>query len=409
MDFLYEIWQTIRKNRTRSFLTAFGVFWGILMLLILMGGGNGIKQTIFADMSGLSTNAGVMWAQPTSVPYAGFQTGRIWNLQYSDMDVIRQKATSMEVISPGLSGGSPVVSHGTYHQSYSVMGITPALRQAQTVTIVRGRDLSELDMRECRKVCVIGSQVKKVIFPDMDNPVGQYILCGAMYVQVIGVLKEESSGWQSQVNEQVQMPLTTLQRLQHKGEYVDHVSVVSKPDVPVEQTLEEIAAILRQLHSISPEDKKAVGYRDFSKIFQMLNAVTSGIFALVWIIGLGTLVSGAVGVSNIMLVTVRERTKEIGIRRAIGASPWLIARQIVAESVVLTAVAGMTGIMIGVGLLAVIEKVLVAMDSPVTSLQVSFSLAVVCLVIIIIVGALAGLMPALRALKIQPIEALNEE
>ena len=177
----------------------------------------------------------------------------------------------------------------------------------------------------------------------------------------------------------------------------------------MEQTLEEIAAILRQLHTISPEDKKAVGYRDFSKIFQMLNAVTSGIFALVWIIGLGTLVSGAVGVSNIMLVTVRERTKEIGIRRAIGASPWLIARQIVAESVVLTAVAGVTGIMIGVGLLAVIEKVLVAMDSPVTSLQVSFSLAVVCLVIIIIVGALAGLMPALRALTIQPIEALNEE
>lgn len=409
MDFLYEIWQTISKNRTRSLLTAFGVFWGILMLLLLMGGGNGIKQTIFSSMTGLSANSGVMYALPTSVPYAGFQKGRIWTLRYSDIELIKQKVNTWEAISPGLSGGSPVVSYGTYHQSYSVNGITPALRKAQTVTIVHGRDFSDLDIRECRKVCVIGSQVKKVIFPDIDNPVGRYIRCGSMYVQVIGVLKEEDSGWQSQVNEEVQVPLTMLQKMQHKGDYIDHMAVVSQPDVPVKQTMEEIATVLKQLHNISPEDKKAVGNHDFSLFFTMMNTLTSGIFALVWLIGLSTLISGAVGVSNIMLVTVRERTKEIGIRRAIGASPWMIARQIVAESIVLTSVAGVIGIMVGVGMLSIIEKVLTAMETKITSLQVSFSLAVVCLVIIIIVGALAGLMPALRALKIQPIEALNEE
>jgi putative ABC transport system permease protein len=350
-----------------------------------------------------------MYALPTSVPYAGLQKGRTWRIQNSDVEVIKQKVNTLLAISPGISGGSPIVSHGTHHQSYSVEGITPSLREAQMITIVQGRDLSELDMRECRKVCVIGSQVKKVIFPDVENPVGQYVLCGSMYLRVIGVLKEENSGWQSQVNEQVQVPFTTLQKLQHKGDEIEYMAVVSKPNVPVEETLKEISTILKQQHNISPEDTKAVGYNDFSLIFTVLSTLTSGIFALVWLIGLGSLLSGAVGVSNIMLVTVRERTKEIGIRRAIGASPWMIARQVVAESVVLTSVAGVLGIMIGAGILTVAEKVLAFMDTDITSLQISFSLAILCLLIIVIVGALAGLMPALRALKVKPIEALNEE
>lgn len=409
MDFFLEIWQTITKNRSRSILTAFGVFWGMLMLLVLLGGGNALTQSFMSDTKGISANSAHMWSQPTSVPYAGFQTGRQWEIAYSDIEIIRERVNSIEAIAPCLTAGSLTISNGAHHQSYSVEGITPDVRLSQAVTLEHGRDISAIDLLEQRKVCVIGSQVRKVIFPDDDNPVGCYILCGSMYMQVVGVLKEASSEWSKSVNEQVHIPLTTLQRMNRKGDDIDYLVVVSKPDVPAAQTIEQVAAVLKQLHQISPEDKKAVGSFDMSSVFKMINAVSMGIYALIWLIGLGTLISGAVGVSNIMLVTVRERTKEIGVRRAIGASPWLIARQIMAESVVLTSMAGVLGIMAGVGILAVTERVLVQMDVKIQNIQVSFSIAVVCLLVIVLVGALAGLMPALRALKVKPIEALNEE
>jgi len=409
MDFFLEIWQTISKNRSRSLLTAFGVFWGMLMLIVLQGGGNALTQSFMSDSKDVSSNSGHMWAQPTSVPYAGFQTGRRWEIEYADIEVIREKVSSLAAISPGLSAGTLTVSNGAHHQNYSVEGITPDVRLTEAITVQYGRDISAIDLQEQRKVCVIGSQVRKVIFPDNENPVGRYILCGSMYLQVVGVLKEVTSEWTKSVNEQVQMPLTTLQRMQHKGNGIDYMTIVSKPDVPAAQTIEQVAAVLKQRHQISPEDKKAVGSFDMSSIFKIVNAIAMGIYALIWIIGLGTLISGAVGVSNIMLVTVRERTKEIGVRRAIGASPWLIARQIMAESIVLTSMAGVIGIMAGVGILAVAEKVLVLKQVEIQNIQVSFTIAIVCLIIIIMVGALAGLMPALRALKVKPIEALNEE
>ena len=409
MDFFLEIWQTISKNRSRSFLTAFGVFWGMLMLIVLLGGGNALTHMFMKETSGISSNAGVMWSQPTSMPYAGFQTGRSWDIRNDDIEAIREKVSSVVAIAPCISGGDMTVSHGALHHSYSVEGITPDKRLAENVKIELGRDISEMDLMENRKVCVIGSQVRKVIFPNDENPIGQYILCGAMYVQVVGVLQEATSEATKSSNEQVHMPLTTLQRMLQKGDEIHYMNIVSRTDVPAEQTLEQVAEVLKQRHQIAPDDKKAVGYFDMSSIFKVLNIITMGIYALIWLIGLGTLISGAVGVSNIMLVTVRERTKEIGVRRAIGASPWLIARQILAESVTLTAIAGVLGIMTGVGILAIAEQVMDVLEIELNSLQVSFSFAILCLIIIILVGALAGLMPAIRALKIKPIEALNEE
>lgn len=409
MDFFLEIWQTISKNRSRSLLTAFGVFWGMLMLIVLLGGGNALTHMFMKETSGISSNAGVMWSQPTSMPYAGFQTGRSWDIRNDDIEAIREKVSSVVAIAPCISGGDMTVSHGALHHSYSVEGITPDKRLAENVKIELGRDISEMDLMENRKVCVIGSQVRKVIFPNDENPIGQYILCGAMYVQVVGVLQEATSEATKSSNEQVHMPLTTLQRMLQKGDEIHYMNIVSRTDVPAEQTLEQVAEVLKQRHQIAPDDKKAVGYFDMSSIFKVLNIITMGIYALIWLIGLGTLISGAVGVSNIMLVTVRERTKEIGVRRAIGASPWLIARQILAESVTLTAIAGVIGIMNGVIVLDIAERVMAKMQIEVGNIQVSLNIAIVSLVVIMLVGALAGLMPAIRALKIKPIEALNEE
>lgn len=409
MDFFYEIWQTLTRNRTRSFLTAFGVFWGMQMLIILMGGGNAIRSFFEKQTGGLDANSGDIWSQQTSMPYAGFQSGRSWEINYSDIEVIRQRVPNVAAISPVIWAGQRTISRGTFHKEYSVQGFEPDMRKVMNLTIAQGRDMNQIDLAEQRKVCVIGSRVRETIFPDIANPVGEYILCGSMYLKVIGVLKEVSGdGWQTQANEQVQMPLTTLQKARNMGQRVHELAVLSKEDVPIGQTIEEVAAVLKQIHSISPDDQKAVGSWDMTFLFNMINGMTTGIFALVWLIGLGTLISGAVGVSNIMLVTVRERTREIGVRRALGASPFIIARQIIAESITLTLIAGLAGIIAGVGILAGAEAVLQHMGKD-FNIQLSFSTAVFCLITILIVGALAGLMPALRALNIKPIEALNEE
>lgn len=409
MDFFYEIWQTLTRNRTRSFLTAFGVFWGMQMLIILMGGGNAIQSFFERQTGGLSANSGDIWSQQTSLPYAGFQSGRTWEINYSDIDVIRQRVPNVAAISPVVWAGSKTVSHGTFHKDYNVQGFSPDMRRVMRVTVIQGRDMNSIDLAEQRKVCVIGARVRETIFPDMANPVGEYIVCGSMYLKVIGVLKEVAGdGWQSQANEQVQVPLTTLQKSLHMGQTVHELAILSRDNVPIGQTIEEVAAVLKQIHSISPDDQKAVGNWDMTFIFNMINGMTTGIFALVWLIGLGTLISGAVGVSNIMLVTVRERTREIGVRRALGASPFIIARQIIAESITLTLIAGLAGIVAGVGILAGAEAILQHMQQD-FNIQLSFSTAVLCLITILLVGALAGLMPALRALNIKPIEALNEE
>ncbi len=411
MDFFNEIWQTITKNRSRSLLTAFGVFWGMLMLMILIGLGNALTSGIYANVEGFAMNSCAMGVSQTSMPYKGFQRGRSWDIVLSDLPVVKRQVKGIKCFSPMVFTNSTTISRGDKHENFRLVGVTAEYPQVMATQMLYGRFINDIDMQEKRKVCVIGIEVYNVLFPEGGNPVGQFIYCGSMQYRVIGVRAKN----QNQVyiggnpDKMVQAPLTTIQQVYNYGEVLHILMAVAEDGVPVTQIDKGIKDALKQIHQIHPDDDKAMWGFNAEEEMKALAYLRIGLSALIWLIGLGTLISGAVGVSNIMLVTVRERTKEIGIRRAIGASPWVIARQIIAESTLLTTLAGVCGIVVGVGILAIVEQVLAQSDTFMKNPQVSFSAAIVCLLIIIVIGILAGLLPAVRALKIKPIEALSEE
>lgn len=411
MDFLSEIWQTITKNRSRSLLTAFGVFWGMLMLIVLIGLGNALTGGIYSNVSGFAMNSCTMGAAQTGKPYKGFQRGRQWEIVLSDLDIIREHVDGIEGLSPMVFTGTKTISIGENHGDFQLVGVTADYPKVMVSPLLYGRFINEIDMRDKRKVCVIGINVYRKLFPLGGNPIGQRIFCGSIQFTIVGVRKQNENSVYIGGNpdEMVQAPVTTIQKAYNFGESVHILMAVAKPGYPVSQIEKAIKDELKLLHNIAPDDDKALWGFNAEEEMKALTYLGLGLNALIWLIGLGTLISGAVGVSNIMLVTVRERTKEIGVRRAIGASPWLIMRQIIAESVVLTTLAGLAGIMAGVGAVLLTARVLEHADTFIKAPNVSFGVAIACLVIIVVIGILAGLLPALRALKIKPVEALSEE
>ena len=411
MDFLSEIWQTITKNRSRSLLTAFGVFWGMLMLIVLIGLGNALSGGIYSNISGFAMNSCTMGAAQTGKPYKGFQRGRQWEMHLSDLDIIRERVDGIDGLAPMVFTGNKTISIGENHGDFQLVGVTADYPKVMLSPLLFGRFINEIDMRDKRKVCVIGIEVYRKLFPYGGNPIGQRIFCGSIQFTIVGVRRQNENSVYIGGNpdEMVQAPVTTIQKAYNLGETVHILMAVAKPHIPVSQIEKGIKDELRRLHNIAPDDDKALWGFNAEEEMKMLTYLSMGLSALIWIIGLGTLISGAVGVSNIMLVTVRERTKEIGIRRAIGATPWVIVRQIIAESTVLTGLAGLAGIMAGVGAVLLTAHVLEHADTFLKAPNVSFGVAVSCLIIIIIIGILAGLLPALRALKIKPVEALSEE
>lgn len=411
MEFLNEIWTTITANRSRSMLTAFGVFWGMLMLMVLIGLGNALTNGIYSQVDGFAINSCTMGADNTSIPYKGFQRGRSWNVQTDDMTAIMKLVETVDCLSPQVFQGSTNVSHGDKHETYSIAGVTPDYPRVMRTNLLYGRFINSIDMQEKRKVCVIGNDVYNVLFGGVGNPVGRQVMCGSIQYTVIGVRDKNKNSVYigGDPDKMLLSPLTTVQQVANIGDRIHILMAVAKPGVSAAEMEKAIKTVLKERHQIAPEDDKAIWGFNAEEELKALSYLRIGLSALIWLIGLGTLISGAVGVSNIMLVTVRERTKEIGIRRAIGASPWLIARQIMAESTVLTALAGVTGIMAGVGVLQITGKVLEHSDKFIKDPQVSFGTAVTCLVIIVVIGITAGLLPAIRALKIKPIEALGEE
>ncbi len=413
MDFLDEIWTTITKNKSRSLLTAFGVFWGILMLVILLGLGGAMQNGIFAGLSGFNANSCILSTNLTSKPYKGLQKGRAWNFENRDIDILYRQVKGIDAVVPFTFGRSSDnnVSRGEHHGTYGISGVVPEFKDVLAFGLAQGRFLNNIDVAEKRKVCVIGCDVYKDLFPEGGNAIGARLRVDNIYCTVIGVMKkcETDININGRPDEAVLLPFTTIQQTYHYGDQFEVFMATAKDGYLMGDVMKEIEATVKQLHMVAPDDSKALWTVDFEEDFRGIGYLKLGINLLIWIIGMGTLISGAIGVSNIMLVTVRERTKEIGIRRALGASPWVIVRQILAESVLLTSLAGVLGIMLGVGVLRIVEIAVANSDGVIKEPQISFGLALGALFVIIVCGLLAGLLPALRALSIKPIEALGEE
>lgn len=412
LDWWQEIWMTITHNKSRSVLTAFGVFWGMFMLVSMVGAGVALERGMNEQIEGFATNSCFVQAERTSEPYKGFKKGRRWNIVNEDIPILQHKIPEMQYIAPVLfaSQTDKNVIRGEKYGSYSVKGNYPAYNKIDVNTMLYGRYINDIDIAERRKVCVIGKRVYDELFGQGVNPLGENIQVNGIYFRIVGVAIGNSSvNIGGSNDESVILPFTTLQQAFNQGNIVHFLAITAQPGVKVSVLEERVKQELKLLHNISPTDQTGVWSMNIEDQFTMFLYLGIGIAALIWIVGLGTLFAGGIGVSNIMLVTVRERTKEIGIRRALGASPGNIITQIMSESIVLTIIAGVLGLMVGVGLLRLFGLALSQGDQFFKDPQISFGVAIAALFILLIIGTLAGYLPAKRAMTIKPIEAIREE
>lgn len=405
-----EVFYTLGRNKLRTGLTAFGVSWGIFMLIVMLAAGTGLQNGTKERFGGFASNSVYIWTQRTTMPYKGLPRNRWYNFNNSDIDLIKNQVEEIDALAPrnqlgGFRGGNNV-TRGIKTGAFSVMGDYPEIIQIQLNKITAGRFLNENDLKERRKVCVIGTRVKEVLFNHEEDPIGEYIRVNGVYFMVIGVFTTQKSGDDAERDTQtIFIPFTTFQQAFNFGSMVGWFAVKIKDQYSSEDAELKIKRVLAKAHSIHPDDSRAIGSYNSQKDFENMNSTFVGISWLTWIVGSLTLLAGIIGISNIMLVIIKERTLEIGIRRAIGARPTKIISQIMMESVFLTFVSGYLGLVAGVFIVEVAGKFIEHefFKHP----EIDFSIAVLALTILIVAGLLAGILPALKAINIKPVEALR--
>ena len=413
LDSYREIIDTLTRNKSRSFLTGFGVFWGVFMLVALMGGGQGLKEMLYKNFDGFAQNTVIVGADQTTKPYKGFRKGRWWTMEYKDIERLKQKVPELNAAAPILFSGwgsGNTAYYGDQKTTPRIQGTVPELTDIIAPKIYYGRYLNEMDIQEHRKVCVIGKKVYKDLFKEGGDPCGKKIRIDSTYYEVVGV--DYSSGninIGGRTEEKVTIPISMMQAAFNRGNEIDVIAATGRPGVMMSEITPRIRETIARAHYVDPTDEQGMFVFNSELMFQMINNLFKGVNILIWLVGLGTLLAGAIGVSNIMMVTVRERTTEIGIRRAIGATPKMILSQIISESIVLTLVAGMSGILFGVMILQMLEMYNTEDGIIETHFQVSFWTAIFCAFVVSSLGVLAGLAPAARAMSIKPVDAMRDE
>ena len=411
-DTFREILDSITRNRSRSLLTGFGVFWGVFMLMLLIGGGQGLRQLMQNNFDGFAQNACIVFPSETTKPYKGFKKGREWHLTYDDVNRLKSIVPELGTVTPAISlwGKSVTRDEHTYGRAV-VRGARADYVNVEAPSLMYGRYLNDSDNAQERKVCVIGKSVYTNLFPEGGDPCGKRICVDGSYYSVVGVDWKDGGGIQinGRASDQVTIPITLLRRAYNRGNDVDMLCFTAKEGVAMSDIIPRIREVISRAHYIDPADEQAMFLLNTQLIFGLVDNLFRGINFLIWLIGLGTLLAGAIGVSNIMMVSVRERTTEIGIRRAIGATPRVILGQIISESIVLTLAAGLLGIVVSVIILAGVELAMTQDGILKAAFQVPFWTAVAAALLLTALGVLAGLAPSLRAMNIKPVDAMRDE
>ena len=411
-DTFREILDSILRNRSRSLLTGFGVFWGVFMLMLLTGGGQGLKQILMNEFDGFAQNTCIVFADQTSKPYKGFKKGRSWNMIYADLDRLRNLVPELETIPPVVSlWGKSVSRNDNTSSSAVVKGARADYANIETPRMMYGRYLNDSDNAQERKVCVLGKKVYDELFPEGGDPCGQRIRIDGSYYSVIGVDWKESGGINinGRASDAVTIPINQARKVYNLGDRVYMLCFTAKEGITMNDIIPRVREVIARAHYVDPTDEQAMFLLNTQLIFGIVDNLFKGINFLIWLIGLGTLLAGVIGVSNIMMVSVKERTTEIGIRRAIGATPRQILGQIISESTVLTLVAGMTGIVFSVLILYGVELAMTQDGILKAPFQVPFATAVLAASLLTVLGVVAGLMPATRAMQIKPVDAMRDE
>ena len=410
-----EIFESISKNRTRTIITTIGVFWGIFIYIALAGSATGLENGFDDAFSGLSKNSMGIWVQSTSIPYKGFEEGRRFPFRLSDVDYLKDRVPEIEYISPGLqagafSGSPPRVTRGIKSDNFNLFGNFPTQANISVIKIYDGgRYINDEDIKYERKVAVIGEGTQERLFDQDEDPIGQNIIINDVNFKVVGIEKfSEGQGFGS--DSDITIPYTTFARMYNRGDRFGFMFLSGYDYVNPKNLEETVLDNLKVLKTVSPDDDRAFGTFNIGSLFESIIKFTSGMIFLSLVVGIATIFAGVIGIGNIMLIAVKERTNELGIRRALGATPGQVKVQIVLESVFLTIIAGIIGIIVGALLLFLINIGTANLeDFPFTNPTVPLAIVFGAFAIMVTLGTLIGLIPAERAVSIKPIEALREE
>lgn len=410
-----EIIEVLTTNVWRTIFTAFGVCWGIFILIVLLAAGKGLENGIKQDFGNIATNTMFMWTRATTKGHEGLPKGRRFEFKIGDVQALRDNVPNLRFISPrnqlGGFGGNNNVVRGTRTGAFNVYGDYPEIINQDPMTVTSGRFLNYNDIKEKRKVAIIGQGVKNDLYDKDEDALGTYIKIQGVNFMVIGTYKKNTSDGGEEGQKEIFVPFTSFSQAFNRGEDVGWMAITANDGSSISQLKDKIVDVMKKRHKVHPEDTRAVGYFDLYEQYNRVESLFGALKGVAYIVGIMVLLSGIIGVSNIMLIVVKERTKEIGIRRALGEQPWSIKKQILMESIFLTLISGMVGIIFGSLVIFGINSLLDSVGPVDMFMNPSVSLGVVtgALTILMVSGLLAGFIPAQSAIKVRPIEALRTE
>ncbi len=412
-DTWQEIFGSIRKSKLRTAITIIGVLWGVFLFITLLGSARGMENGFDREFKNLATNSIFLWAQSTSMPNKGFQRGRRLRLKIQDAEAIKRQVPEIAFVAPrnvqGVFGGPPAkVKRRTNSKTYKLFGDYPILDQVNKVKLIDGRFLNLNDIDYEKKVCVIGEKVVSELFEKDEQVVGNYVEINGSFFQVIGIYKERTGG-SFEADDSIYIPFSTYRKINNTGDNIGWMVIAAYKDADITKVEADVKTVLKRRHNVHYDDKRAFGSFNFGEMFKRITGFVGGIKFLTWFVGIATLIAGVIAIGSILLITVKERTKEIGIRRALGATPNKVKGQIMLESVFLTLIAGILGLIFSGGVLMIINSMTKDIDFPFTNPTVSIPIALGAIFALVTFGTLIGMIPAQRAVKIRPIEALREE
>jgi len=406
-DTWQEVYDSVTKNKLRTAITMIGVWWGILLLIALLGAARGMENSFNRLFGDFATNSVFVWGQSTSMPFKGFQEGKRVRLKMGHVNKIKDNVEGVEFVVPR-NRNQGLVVRNFLSGTYGIDGDYPLLDKVQKKKMIKGRFINQNDINDKKKVAVISEDIYKQLFEKDENPIGANIQMNSINFIVIGVFQNGNVNMGP--SSDIHIPFSTFQQLYNQGDKIGWIVITGKSEYNIKQIEEDTKLLLRNLNKIHPRDKRAFGSFNLGKEFKKITGFLTGMQFLTWFVGIATLIAGVFAIGNILLITVKERTKEIGVRRALGATPFEIKRQIVVEAVFLTMSSGLLGIISGGWILIVIDRVWgQGDDATLVNASVSISVIFVALIILVILGTLIGLIPAFKATSIKPIEALREE
>ena len=414
-DTWQEIFGSIQKNKVRTIITMIGVLWGIFIYIALAGSSKGLDNGFERAFQSIASNSIFVWAQYTSIPYGGYKSQRAIQLKLGDVEILKKRVKGIKFIAPrnvrgvfGWSGGNIV--RGNKTGTYAIYGEFPEYIKIATSKIYDGgRFINQTDIKNERKVCVIGERTQLELFEEDENPIGKFISINKINFKVVGVHKFVQGGGFGDDGD-IYIPFATFRKIFNTGDEVGWLMIAADEDIDGVKVERDIKATLKEIHTIDPNDERAIGGFNLGEVFRKTMNFANGLTFLSLIVGIATILAGVIGIGNILLISVKERTKEIGIRRALGATPSEVRSQIILESVFLTVLAGIIGIILGALLLYGINAATVDMtDFPYTNPTVPIPYVLGALALMIILGTLIGIIPAQKAVNVKPIDALREE